>query len=115
VYTYYLLEELPVAVTGPTVSSIAPTSGPAAGGTSVVITGTNFTGATAVKFGATNAASFVVNSAIQITATSPAGSGTVDITVTTPSGTSSTGAGDQFTYTVAVVTKGTTLTMMGVG
>jgi hypothetical protein len=114
VYTYYLLEELPVAVTGPSVSSIAPTFGPPAGGTSVVITGTNFTGATAVKFGATNAAGFTVNSSTQITATSPAGSGTVDITVTTPSGTSSTGAGDQFTYTTVTV-KGTTLTMMGVG
>ncbi len=31
------------------------TSGPEAGGTSVVITGTGFTGATAVKFGATAA------------------------------------------------------------
>ena len=49
----------------------------------MTITGTNFTGATAVKFGATNAASFTVNSATSITATSPAGSGTVDVTVTT--------------------------------
>ena len=31
--------------------SVSPASGPAAGGTSVTITGTNFTGATAVKFG----------------------------------------------------------------
>ena len=52
-----------------------------AGGTSVVITGTGFTGATAVKFGSTVASSYTVNSATQITATSPAGSaGTVDIT-----------------------------------
>ena len=65
----------------------------------MTITGTNFTGATAVKFGVTAAASFTVNSATQITATSPAGSaGAVDITVTTPGGTSATGAADQFTY-----------------
>ena len=32
----------------PTVTSISPDSGPTTGGTSVTITGTNFTGATAV-------------------------------------------------------------------
>jgi hypothetical protein len=36
----------------PAVTSISPTNGPAAGGTSVFIRGTNFTGTTAVKFGA---------------------------------------------------------------
>ena len=85
-------------VAAPTVTDRRPTSGPAAGGTSVTITGTNFTGATAVKFGATAATTFTVNSATSITATSPAGSGTVDITVTTPGGTSATSAADQFTY-----------------
>jgi hypothetical protein len=68
----------PVTVTG-----ISPVTGPPAGGTQVVITGTDFTGATAVNFGG-NPATFTVNSATQITATSPAGGGTVDITVTTP-------------------------------
>jgi|GEM_PF-3023375 len=86
----------------PTVTEISPTSGPTAGGTSVTITGTNFTGATAVSFGATNAASFTVDSATQITAVSPArAAGTVDITVTTAGGTSATGADDQFTYTAS--------------
>jgi hypothetical protein len=37
----------------------------------VVITGTNFTGATAVRFGAVPATSFTVESATQITAISP--------------------------------------------
>ena len=69
-------------------TAVSPASGPAAGGTSVTITGTNLTGATAVNFGATPAATFTVNTATQITATSPAGSGTVNITVTTPAGTS---------------------------
>ena len=38
----------------PTVTGLNPTSGPTAGGTPVTITGTNFTGATAVKFGTTS-------------------------------------------------------------
>ena len=61
-----------VASGTPTVTSVNPNFGPVAGGTSVTITGTNFTGATAVKFGVTAASSFAVNSATQITATSPA-------------------------------------------
>ena len=78
--------------------NINPTSGPAAGGTTVTITGIGFNGATAVAFGGTAAASFTVSSATQITAVSPAGTGTVDVTVTTPNGTSTTSAADQFTY-----------------
>nr|WP_306220717.1 IPT/TIG domain-containing protein [Cohnella sp. WQ 127256] len=35
----------------PTITSISPTSGPTSGGTSVTLTGTNLTGATAVHFG----------------------------------------------------------------
>jgi hypothetical protein len=82
----------------PKVNSISPTGGPLAGGTSVVISGARFLGATAVKFGSTNATSFKVNSGKSITAVSPAGTGTVDVTVTTPEGTSATGLADQFTY-----------------
>jgi hypothetical protein len=82
----------------PTVTGVNPSSGPEAGGSSVTITGTNLTGATAVKFGLTNATSFTVNSATSITATSPSGAGTVDVTVTTPGGTSSTSPADHFSY-----------------
>jgi hypothetical protein len=83
----------------PAISSVSPSIGSPGGGTSVTITGTNFTGATAVKFGSTNATSFTVDSATQITATAPAGStGIVDITVTTSGGTSATGVSDRFTY-----------------
>lgn len=83
----------------PAVSSLAPASGPEAGGTVVVITGTGFTGATEVAFGATPAAAFTVDSDTQITATAPAGTGAVDVRVTTDGGSSDTsGAGDDFTY-----------------
>ena len=83
----------------PTVTAVSPNKGPTAGGTVVTITGTNFTGATAVNFGSNAATSVTVNSATSITATSPAGSaGVVDVTVATPGGTSATSAADQFTY-----------------
>ncbi|MBN1630889.1 MAG: S-layer homology domain-containing protein, partial [Thermoleophilia bacterium] len=84
----------------PTVSALNPASGPAAGGTSVVITGTNFTGASAVKFGAFSA-NYMIDSATQITAVAPAGTAgtTVDVTVTTSAGTSSAaGTGNDYTY-----------------
>jgi hypothetical protein len=83
----------------PTVTAVSPNKGPTAGATVVILTGTNFTGSTAVNFGTNAATSVMVNSATSITATSPAGSaGVVDVTVTTPNGTSATSAGDRFTY-----------------
>ena len=84
----------------PTVTGVSPTSGLLAGGNSVTITGTNFTGASAVKFGNLNATSFTVNSATQITAVDPAATsaGAVHVTVTTAGGTSTTSNNDQFTY-----------------
>ena len=88
-------------VSTPTVSAVSPSAGAAAGGTTVTISGTNFTGATAVAFGATPATNFTVNGATTLTATSPAGSGTVDVTVTTPGGRSAANAGDRYTYTAA--------------
>ena len=39
-------------IPAPTVTKVSPTSGPAAGATTVTITGTNLTGASEVKFGA---------------------------------------------------------------
>ncbi|MBV8126681.1 MAG: IPT/TIG domain-containing protein, partial [Planctomycetaceae bacterium] len=74
-------------------------SGPAAGGTSVTITGTNLSGATEVLFGTAAATNLHVVNDNSITATSPAGTGTVDVTVTTPSGTSTISPNDKFTYT----------------
>lgn len=76
----------------PTITSFTPTAGPT--GTVVTITGTGFTGtkgaagaiAPGVRFGATNAASYTVNSDTQITATVAAGS-TGLIRVVAPGGT----------------------------
>ncbi len=98
--------EIPIVAGGgggsaPTVTSLNPAHGPEAGGTSVVITGTNFTGATDVKFGGTSvgAGNFTVDSGTQVTATAPAGTGTVDVTVTSPGGTSPpSGTGNDYAY-----------------
>jgi hypothetical protein len=69
---------------GPAITSFTPASGPV--GTAVTITGTNFTGATAVSFNGT-VATFTVNSATSITATVAAGTTSGLITVATPAGT----------------------------
>ncbi|WP_291131078.1 PKD-like domain-containing protein [Flavobacterium sp. UBA7682] len=86
----------------PTITNFTPTS--TCAGEEVVITGTNFTGATEVNFNGVAATSFTVDSATQITAIVPSGITTGKITVTTPGGTA-TSAGD-FTP-VALNTAGT--------
>ena len=74
----------------PTIASFTPTSGPV--GTSVTISGTNFTGATAVTFNGVSAA-LTATSATAIQATVPAGATTGPLSVTTSGGTAtSTGA-----------------------
>ena len=81
---------------------MTPNNGPAAGGTSVTITGTNLTGASGVSFGGTLAASFTPVDATTVTATSPTHTaGTVDVRVTTGAGQSAVNAGDHFTYNTA--------------
>lgn len=86
------------AVSAPTVTSIAPTSGPTAGGTSVTITGTNLSGATGVTIGGVAATSLSANTATSITCVTPAGTaGAKDVVVTTAGGPSTGGTGS-FTY-----------------
>ncbi len=86
----------------PAVTGVSPSSGPEAGGTSVVITGSNFISSnTQVFFGATPASNVTVVSDTTITADSPAGTGTVDVIVTTSIGSSTATPADKFTYTVA--------------
>ena len=74
-------------IPAPTIAGFTPISGP--GGTPVTITGSNFTGATAVTFDGRNA-SFTVNaSGTEITATVPKNGmkpGSIFISVTTPGG-----------------------------
>ena len=69
----------------PIIFAFSPTNG--AAGTNVIITGTNFIGASAVTFNGAPAASYTVNSSNQITAVVPTNAGSGFISVTTPSGT----------------------------
>jgi hypothetical protein len=98
-----------VVVPPPTLTSISPTTGATAGGTSVTITGTNLANATAVDFGSTPGV-ITADSASSITATSPAGSGTVDVTVTTPTGTTTPVVADQYSFGTQVTSKLSTWT-----
>ncbi|PKG33493.1 IPT/TIG domain-containing protein [Methanoregula sp.] len=84
----------------PTVTGIAPVNGSVVGGTEVTITGTRFTGTTAVTFDGTAATEFTVVSDTSITVIAPAhAAGSVDVVVTTPRG-SATGT---FTYETEVI------------
>lgn len=68
---------------------LAATPGGQAAGEAVAITGSGFTGATGVKFGATNAASFEIVNDQLVIAVLPAGTaGSAVVTVTTANGTS---------------------------
>ncbi len=64
----------------PAISGFSPTSGPV--GTKVIITGSGFTGASAVRFHGTPDPTFAVNSDTQITAHVPTGAATGPIAVT---------------------------------
>jgi IPT/TIG domain len=89
----------------PTVTKLSAKKGPAAGGSSVTITGTSFAGVTAVKFGLINAASYEVHSLTSITAVSPAETtGAVEVHVTTPNGESGITSKDHFAYEAPTVT-----------
>ncbi len=90
-------DEVPGAAR-PSVASVEPAEGAAAGATSVTITGANLAGASAVEFGGAPAAAFTVEGPSRISALSPPGAGTVDVTVATSEGTSSSSAADVFGY-----------------
>jgi hypothetical protein len=82
----------------PLITSMSATSGPSSGGTTVQLTGVNYTGATGVTFGNTAATSFTVNSDSSITAEAPPGSGTEAVRVTNADGPSRQTSADLFTY-----------------
>jgi len=108
-----------VTVAAPTITTFQPASGPI--GTSVIIAGTNFTGATAVKFNNKPATAFTINSAQFITATVPAGATTGKIAITAPGGTATSTANFTVTASAPTVTSfspasgpvGTKITVMG--
>ncbi len=70
----------------PALASLSPASGIV--GTSITLTGANFTGATGVSFNGTAAVTFSVSSATTATATVPVGASSGPVTISTPSGTS---------------------------
>lgn len=71
----------------PAISSLSASQVPAAGGTQINLSGTNFTGVTGISVGGVPATGIVVNSDTSITFRTPAGSaGTKNIVVTGPGG-----------------------------
>ncbi len=85
----------------PTVTGVSPSSGQAGNATTLVVSGTNLFGITAVDVGATAVTGWVVNSSgtqLSNVIAPPAGAGSVDVTVTNPEGTSATTPADVFTY-----------------
>jgi hypothetical protein len=90
----------------PAVGFVGPSSGPAAGGTAVQITGTGFSSVpleTTVAFGANPATGVSCSSTTVCLATSPAGTGTVDVIVTVNGVASAANPADRFTYTAATL------------
>ena len=112
----------------PTITSICPSSGPAAGGTSVTITGTGFatSGTVTVTMGGIAATNVTVVSATSITATTPSGTAGAKSVVVTNLDTQSSNSNITFTYEAAPTvisispssgpaTGGTNVTITGTG
>ena len=93
----------------PAVTGISPSAGPAGGGGTITITGTNLAGATAVDFGSTASPVITADSSDSVTAVIPgaASASTVPVTVTTLGGTSPTSPGDDYTYVGSASSKTT--------
>ena len=79
-YTYVL--------PAPVITAVAPTVGPTGGGTQLVITGTNLSGATAVTVGGFAATEVIAHGATMVIAVTPPGAqGLANVAVTTGGGT----------------------------
>lgn len=117
---------------GPVILSMTPASGPQAGGTKVIINGSNFTSSTqqgppTITFGGVQATHVSVVSPTQVVVMTPSHpAGPVPVEVTNSSGESTSSTGD-FTYTATSLainsvtpnsgptTGGTTVTVAGTG
>ncbi|MFF1651694.1 ice-binding family protein [Streptomyces sp. NPDC058240] len=66
---------------------VSPNQGSTGGGDAVALTGSHFTGTTAVRYGARKAASFTVVSDTTTATVTPSGNGAAPVSVTTPGGT----------------------------
>jgi hypothetical protein len=89
-----------LAVGPPAITKVSPKSAPVSGGgKKFKITGTNFTGATAVSFGGTPATGIKVEKPTLISGFIPKGVAIVDVRVTTPEGESPISSADKFEYT----------------
>ena len=82
----------------PMLTRLSPATGPAAGGTTVTITGNWFGFVKTVDFGAHAASHVRVISAHEITVTAPAGTGTAAVRIVTAGGTTPAGPADRYTY-----------------
>jgi alpha-tubulin suppressor-like RCC1 family protein len=109
----------------PTVLKLSAKGGPATGGTTLTITGTELAGATEVDFGSVATTELTVTSNTSITVTSPANvGGTLNVKVVTAGGVSAASNKDDFKYTPGVtavspasgpVAGGTSVTVSGYG
>jgi hypothetical protein len=97
------LQLAPTFTPRPRVIAISTSDGPAAGGTSVTISGDAFGAATGVFFGSMPAANYTINSDASLTATAPADASGIspdvlDVTVVSDGGPSFASSSDEFTY-----------------
>lgn len=84
---------------GPTLTSVSPSSGPTAGGTDVTLTGSGFVSGLTVTFGGSAATNVVIVSSTTITCRTPAhAAGAVDVTATLPAGAGSATLQGGYTY-----------------
>ncbi|MFN8061346.1 MAG: DUF6605 domain-containing protein [Vicinamibacterales bacterium] len=99
----------PTAPDPPTVTGFTPASG--AVGATVTLSGTNFTGATLVRFNTTDQPTFTVVNATTIAAAVPAGATTGPIQVVTPGGTATSAS--SFTVTAVTATPSSVTVLTG--
>jgi hypothetical protein len=88
------------AFLSPQVTSVLPSRGPSSGGNQVLVTGSRFSGVTAVRFGSVSA-TFRALSSTTLEVTAPAGpvhGGTVAVSVRSPEGVSPLVSADRYVY-----------------